>query len=182
MSLRTWGYYAFPRFGLIVILAFISMVVLPASATTNTSGLSNVERALQIFPELAVRPQCDVMMKDENTTMKDLIRSQNMTAFVDYEGVNILLLTGLLPDLACSIDIAVENGYEVKSIDGEYDPNIGGLTYVAVLQRSEQNTTMTTEDDGYTYPANATEEEKKAIDAQEYKAWIEAGRPGELVK
>lgn len=179
MSLMTWGYYAFPLIGLIVILVCTSMIVLPASATANTSGLSNVERALQIFPELAVRPQCDVVMKDENTTMEDLIRSQNMSAFVDYEGVNILLLTGLLPDLACSIDIAVENGYEVKSIDGEYDPNIGGLTYVAVLQRSEQNTT---EDDGYTYPANATEEEKKAIDGQEYKAWIEAGRPGELVK
>jgi len=46
-----------------------------------------------------------------------------------------------------------------------------------------RNMTMTTtEDDGYTYPKNATEEEKKAIDAQQYKAWIEAGRPGELVK
>jgi len=46
-----------------------------------------------------------------------------------------------------------------------------------------RNTTMTTtEDDGYTYPKNATEEAKKAIDAQQYKPWIEAGRPGELVK
>ncbi|MGC1133445.1 MAG: hypothetical protein WA941_11515 [Nitrososphaeraceae archaeon] len=35
-----------------------------------------------------------------------------------------------------------------------------------------------TEDDGYTYPKNATEEEKATIDAQEQKAWVDAGRPG----
>ena len=40
-------------------------------------------------------------------------------------------------------------------------------------------TTPITVDDGYTYPPNATAEEKAAIDAQEYKAWEEAGRPGE---
>jgi hypothetical protein len=37
-----------------------------------------------------------------------------------------------------------------------------------------------TEDDGYVYPKNATDEEKAAIDVQELKAWEEVGRPGEL--
>lgn len=36
-----------------------------------------------------------------------------------------------------------------------------------------------TEDDGYVYPDDATEEEKDQIDEQEQKAWEDAGRPGE---
>ena len=36
----------------------------------------------------------------------------------------------------------------------------------------------TTVDDGYVYPKNATNEEKSAIDAQEYEAWLKAGKPG----
>lgn len=31
---------------------------------------------------------------------------------------------------------------------------------------------------GYTYPKNATDEEKAKIDAQERYLWEEAGRPG----
>jgi hypothetical protein len=38
----------------------------------------------------------------------------------------------------------------------------------------------TTEDDGYTYPVDATEEEKEEIDEQEQEAWEDAGRPGEV--
>lgn len=37
----------------------------------------------------------------------------------------------------------------------------------------------TTEDDGYTYPDDASEEEKEEIDEQEQEAWEDAGRPGE---
>lgn len=37
-----------------------------------------------------------------------------------------------------------------------------------------------TEDDGYTYPDDATEEEKEEIDEQEQEAWEDAGRPGEM--
>ena len=44
---------------------------------------------------------------------------------------------------------------------------------------AEANSTRITVDDGYTYPANATSEEKAAIDAIEIQAWEEAGRPGE---
>ena len=36
------------------------------------------------------------------------------------------------------------------------------------------------EDDGYVYPDDATEEEKKEIDEQEREAWEDAGRPGEI--
>ena len=35
------------------------------------------------------------------------------------------------------------------------------------------------EDDGYTYPDDATEEEKDEIDEQEHEAWEDAGRPGD---
>lgn len=38
----------------------------------------------------------------------------------------------------------------------------------------------TTEDDGYTYPEGATEEEKEEIDEREQEAWEDAGRPGEI--
>jgi hypothetical protein len=37
----------------------------------------------------------------------------------------------------------------------------------------------TTEDDGYTYPDDASEEEKEEIDEREREAWEDAGRPGE---
>ena len=37
----------------------------------------------------------------------------------------------------------------------------------------------TTEDDGYTYPDDASEEEKEEIDEQEQEAWEDAGRPGD---
>jgi hypothetical protein len=37
----------------------------------------------------------------------------------------------------------------------------------------------TTEDDGYTYPDDASDEEKEEIDEQEQEAWEDAGRPGE---
>ena len=37
----------------------------------------------------------------------------------------------------------------------------------------------TTEDDGYTYPDDATEEEKDEIDEREREAWENAGRPGD---
>ncbi len=37
-----------------------------------------------------------------------------------------------------------------------------------------------TTDDGYTYPDDATEEEKEDIDEQEQEAWEDAGRPGEI--
>ena len=37
----------------------------------------------------------------------------------------------------------------------------------------------TTEDDGYTYPDDANEEEKDEIDEQEQEAWEDAGRPGD---
>lgn len=36
-----------------------------------------------------------------------------------------------------------------------------------------------TEDDGYTYPDDATEEEKEEIDEREQEAWEDAGRPGD---
>ncbi|MGH9963820.1 MAG: hypothetical protein ACRD5E_03190 [Nitrososphaeraceae archaeon] len=36
-----------------------------------------------------------------------------------------------------------------------------------------------TEDDGYVYPEDASEEEKEEIDKQEQKQWEDAGRPGE---
>jgi hypothetical protein len=39
--------------------------------------------------------------------------------------------------------------------------------------------TSTTEDDGYTYPDDASDEEKEEIDEQEQEAWEDAGRPGE---
>jgi hypothetical protein len=35
------------------------------------------------------------------------------------------------------------------------------------------------EDDGYTYPDDASEEEKEEIDEQEQEAWEDAGRPGD---
>jgi hypothetical protein len=38
----------------------------------------------------------------------------------------------------------------------------------------------TTEDDGYTYPDDATEEEKREIDERELEMWQEAGHPGAL--
>ncbi|MGH9951548.1 MAG: FxLYD domain-containing protein [Nitrososphaeraceae archaeon] len=38
---------------------------------------------------------------------------------------------------------------------------------------------QTTEDDGYTYPDDASEEEKQEIDEQERHAWEDAGRPGD---
>jgi hypothetical protein len=38
----------------------------------------------------------------------------------------------------------------------------------------------TSEDDGYTYPDDASEEEKEEIDEQEQEAWEDAGRPGEM--
>jgi hypothetical protein len=41
------------------------------------------------------------------------------------------------------------------------------------------NASPTTEDDGYTYPDDASEDEKEEIDEQEQEAWEEAGRPGE---
>jgi hypothetical protein len=37
----------------------------------------------------------------------------------------------------------------------------------------------TTEDDGYTYPDDASEEEKEGTDEREQEAWEDAGRPGE---
>lgn len=37
----------------------------------------------------------------------------------------------------------------------------------------------TTEDDGYTYPDDASDEEKEEIDEQEQEAWEDAGRPGQ---
>jgi hypothetical protein len=37
----------------------------------------------------------------------------------------------------------------------------------------------TSEDDGYTYPDDASDEEKEEIDEQEQEAWEDAGRPGE---
>jgi len=37
----------------------------------------------------------------------------------------------------------------------------------------------TTEDDGYTYPDDLSDEEKEEIDEQEQEAWEEAGRPGD---
>ena len=37
----------------------------------------------------------------------------------------------------------------------------------------------TTEDDGYTYPDDASEEEKEETDEREQEAWEDAGRPGE---
>lgn len=37
----------------------------------------------------------------------------------------------------------------------------------------------TTEDDGYTYPDDASDEEKEEIDEQEQEAWEDAGRPGD---
>jgi len=37
----------------------------------------------------------------------------------------------------------------------------------------------TTEDDGYTYPDDASDEEKEEIDEQEQEAWEDAGSPGE---
>lgn len=37
-----------------------------------------------------------------------------------------------------------------------------------------------TEDDGYTYPDDASEEEKEEIDEREQEAWEDAGRPGEI--
>ena len=46
----------------------------------------------------------------------------------------------------------------------------------ARLRPQQQQTTV---DDGYTYPKNATEEEKARIDSQERYEWEQAGRPGE---
>ena len=37
----------------------------------------------------------------------------------------------------------------------------------------------TTEDDGYTYPDDANEEEKDEVDEQEQEAWEDADRPGD---
>jgi hypothetical protein len=37
----------------------------------------------------------------------------------------------------------------------------------------------TTEDDGYTYPDDLSDEEKEEIDEQEQEAWEDAGRPGD---
>ncbi|MGI0044557.1 MAG: hypothetical protein ACRD47_12690, partial [Nitrososphaeraceae archaeon] len=45
-------------------------------------------------------------------------------------------------------------------------------------EQQQQNATTITEDDGYTYPKNATDDEKAAIDALEHQAWVKAGRPG----
>ena len=36
----------------------------------------------------------------------------------------------------------------------------------------------TSQDDGYVYPNDATEEEKEEIDEREQEAWEDAGRPG----
>jgi hypothetical protein len=53
------------------------------------------------------------------------------------------------------------------------------LALIAAAETSTNNMTRT-EDDGYTYPKNATAEEKAAIDTQELQAWEGAGRPGEV--
>jgi K+-sensing histidine kinase KdpD len=46
------------------------------------------------------------------------------------------------------------------------------------INNYNNNNLMRTEDDGYVYPKNATEEERAAIHAQERQAWEKAGRPG----
>ncbi len=38
---------------------------------------------------------------------------------------------------------------------------------------------QTTEDDGYTYPDDASEDEKQHIDDTEQQLWEDAGRPGD---
>ena len=58
-----------------------------------------------------------------------------------------------------------------------------GLTVVLIAMMTSNQLLIyaspTTEDDGYTYPDDASEEEKEEIDEREQEAWEEAGRPGE---
>lgn len=57
-----------------------------------------------------------------------------------------------------------------------------GLAVMITMMTSNQLSiyaSPTTEDDGYTYPDDASEEEKEEIDEQEQKAWEDAGRPGD---
>jgi hypothetical protein len=58
-----------------------------------------------------------------------------------------------------------------------------GLAVVVITMMTSNQLTIyaspTTEDDGYTYPDDASEEEKEEIDEREQEAWEDAGRPGE---
>jgi hypothetical protein len=51
---------------------------------------------------------------------------------------------------------------------------------MAVISTSTMlSVSASSEDDGYTYPDYASEEEKEEIDEQEQEAWEDAGRPGD---
>ena len=59
-------------------------------------------------------------------------------------------------------------------------PNVDWETRMS--NSNKKSSLRRTVDDGYVYPKNATEEEKAAIDAQEYQRWVEAGRPPSKLK
>jgi hypothetical protein len=50
---------------------------------------------------------------------------------------------------------------------------------ITTLNQQSTYASPTREDDGYTYPPDADDEEKEDIDEQEQEAWGDAGRPGE---
>ena len=55
------------------------------------------------------------------------------------------------------------------------------LLLVAVLSVATNSPlSASIEDDDYTYPDDASEEEKQEIDEREQEAWEDAGRPGEI--
>ena len=58
-----------------------------------------------------------------------------------------------------------------------------GLAVVIITMMTSNQLSIyassTTEDDGYTYPDDASDEEKEEIDEQEQEAWEDAGRPGD---
>jgi hypothetical protein len=57
---------------------------------------------------------------------------------------------------------------------------VAALSPIAnALHNDKLYASSTTEDDGYTYPKGATEEEIEQIDERELKAWEDTGRPGE---
>jgi hypothetical protein len=82
-------------------------------------------------------------------------------------------------------EVSPEITQKVVNLFNEYLATLPREEAAAIEQQMMQEAArlgpqqQTTVDDGYTYPKNATEEEKARIDSQERYEWEQAGRPGE---
>jgi hypothetical protein len=84
----------------------------------------------------------------------------------------------------CTIaQVVYVNRYDASCMNrNELIATVGLAVITITMMTSNQvslHASSTTEDDGYTYPDDASEEEKKEIDEREQEAWEDAGRPGE---